>query len=127
MIINKAYQKHDTVSSVVTTIVKGQGYIPVNKKINKNLLKINPNYLEELYQLNESLEYKVLDTADYVIPPNEYNSIFIMTNFIRTDQMQGTCDEEPGKYRAECSNDSYCKKLGPFMSSWNGNDQFNWF
>ena len=57
------------VSSVVTTKVKGQGYIPVNKKINKNLLKINPNYLEELYQLNESLEYKILDTSDYVIPP----------------------------------------------------------
>jgi hypothetical protein len=69
LILNKGYQKHDTVSSIVTTKVKGQGYIPVNKKINKNLLKNDPNYLEELYQLNEKEEYKILDTSDYVIPP----------------------------------------------------------
>lgn len=30
---------------------------------------------------------------DYVVPPNEYNSIFIMTNFIETYQTQGTCPE----------------------------------
>jgi len=84
------------------------------------LLKNDPNYLEELYQLNKSIEYKIIDTADYVIPPNEYNSIFIMSNFIRTDQIQGMCDEEPGKYKATCTNDSECIKLGPFMSSWNG-------
>ena len=30
---------------------------------------------------------------DYVIPPNEYNSIFIMTNFIETIQTPGNCDE----------------------------------
>jgi hypothetical protein len=30
---------------------------------------------------------------DYIIPANEYNSIFIMTNFIETQQSQGFCDE----------------------------------
>jgi hypothetical protein len=31
--------------------------------------------------------------SDYIIPPNEYNSIFIMTNYIETIQTQGDCDE----------------------------------
>ena len=43
-----------------------------------------------------------------------------MTNFIRTDQGQGKCDEEPNKYKAKCESDYDCQKLGPFMSSWNG-------
>jgi hypothetical protein len=30
---------------------------------------------------------------DYIIPPSEYNSIFIMTNYIETEQKQGVCDE----------------------------------
>ena len=35
----------------------------------------------------------MLDTADYVVPPNEFNSIFIMTNFIKTEQMRSECEE----------------------------------
>lgn len=31
--------------------------------------------------------------ADYVIPPNQYNSVFVMTNFVRTDQTPSICDE----------------------------------
>ncbi len=30
---------------------------------------------------------------DYIIPANEYKCIFIMTNFIKTEQSQGFCDE----------------------------------
>ena len=29
----------------------------------------------------------------FVIPPNEYNSIFVMTNYIETYQREGKCDE----------------------------------
>lgn len=65
-----------------------------------------------------------MDTADYVIPPNEFNSIFIMTNFIRTDQIQSECDEEITKRNAVCKTDDDCIKLGPFMGSWNGNFKF---
>ena len=31
--------------------------------------------------------------ADYVVPAAEYNSIFIMTNYIETKQEQGVCEE----------------------------------
>jgi len=34
-----------------------------------------------------------LFSQDYIIPPNEFSSIFIMTNFLKTEQSQGFCDE----------------------------------
>lgn len=43
-------------------------------------------------QLRNSKGYRIFDTPDYVIPPNEYNSVFIMTNYIDTIQKQGFCD-----------------------------------
>jgi len=88
--------------------------------IDRNLMKKDKNYIENNYNLDPKVEYKILDTADYVIPPNEYNSVFIMTNFIRTDQMQDKCDEEPSKYKAKCNSDEDCIKLGLFMGGWNG-------
>ena len=105
---------------MVTTKVKGQGYVPLNKTIDKELLRIDKNYIEKNYQLNSNLKYRILDTTDYVIPPNEYNSVFIMTNFIKTDQTQGECDEEPGKYKAKCDTNKDCEKLGSFMAGWDG-------
>ena len=80
-------------SSVVTTKVKGQGFVPINKLRDKSLNKSDPLYYEKLFSLNPNVSYKILDTADYIIPPNEYNSIFVMTNFIKTIQTQGYCDE----------------------------------
>ncbi len=35
----------------------------------------------------------------FIIPPNEYNSIFVMTNYIETDQRQGKCDEVRKLYK----------------------------
>lgn len=93
LIHNKGYQKFDSVSSVVTTKVKGQGFVPVNKMLDRKANRSDPNYYKQLFTIKPDVEYKILDTADYVIPPNEYNSIFVMTNFIRTDQVQGLCDE----------------------------------
>ena len=37
------------------------------------LMKKDKRYIEKKYQLDPAIEYKILDTADYVIPPNEYN------------------------------------------------------
>lgn len=90
---NKGYQSFDTVSSVVTTKVKGLGYVPINQTFNRKKNHSDPNYYQNLFALNPDVQYKIFDTADYIIPPNEYNSIFIMTNFIETQQSQGFCDE----------------------------------
>jgi hypothetical protein len=74
LVLKKGYQASDQVSSTVTTKVKGLGYL--NNTINLNDHK-----------------YNIYDTSDYVIPPNEYNSIFVMTNFIETQQSRGICEE----------------------------------
>ena len=112
---------------MITTKVKGHGYVPLNRTINTNLMKKDKSYIEKNYQLDPNIDYKILDTADYVIPANEYNSIFIMTNFIKTDQIQEKCDEEPEKYKAKCETDEDWKKLGSFMAGWNGKYIFKTF
>ena len=78
----------------MTTKVKGNGFIPINKTIDPHLMKSDLNYIEELLAINPYYEYKILDTADYVIPPNDYNSVFIMTNFIRTKQNRHKCENK---------------------------------
>ena len=139
---NKGYQSFDTVSSVVTTKVKGLGYVAINQTHDRASNRSNPDYYPDLFALKPEVQYKIYDTADYIIPPNEYNSIFIMTNFIETQQSQGFCDEvshfflnsylnllqnsfinlkkEANKYKAQCETDADCMNLGLFMNSWNG-------
>lgn len=90
---NKGYQVFETVSSAVTTKVKGQGFVPVDLMLEKRPNYSDPNYFHDLFSLKPNINYKILDTADYIIPPNEYNSMFIMTNFIKTQQSPGFCDE----------------------------------
>jgi hypothetical protein len=63
LIHNKGYQSSEVVSSVVTTKVKGQGFVPVNKQRDKSLNKSDPLYYEKLYQLNSNVSYRILDTA----------------------------------------------------------------
>ncbi|CAF0726137.1 unnamed protein product [Adineta steineri] len=61
-----------------------------------------------------------LDNADYVIPPQENNAIFIMTNFIQTDQQPKRCGEGVDITASVCTNDTQCKKFGPYPSKSNG-------
>jgi hypothetical protein len=63
LIYQKGYQATETVSSVVTTKVKGQGFVPVNKKRDDSLNKSDPLYYEKLFALNPNVTYKILDTA----------------------------------------------------------------
>ncbi len=88
MIYNKGYQVKDVGSSSITTKVKGLGYINYPNNSMKNLTGFNNAYI-----VNDQMPIHVFDTPDYVVPPNEYNSIFIMTNFIKTIQSQGLCQE----------------------------------
>ena len=50
-------------SSVVTTKVKGQGFVPVNGKINKTANKSYEKYYENLYSMDSNVVYRILDTA----------------------------------------------------------------
>uniref|UniRef100_A0A8C9V140 P2X purinoceptor n=1 Tax=Scleropages formosus TaxID=113540 RepID=A0A8C9V140_SCLFO len=70
-VVQKAYQDTDSVISSVTTKVKG-------------FAKTN----------SSDLGLRVWDTADYIIPPQEENSFFVLTNMIVTpNQMQTRCPE----------------------------------
>uniref|UniRef100_A0A8C5NWI3 Purinergic receptor P2X, ligand-gated ion channel 4 n=1 Tax=Jaculus jaculus TaxID=51337 RepID=A0A8C5NWI3_JACJA len=81
----KGYQETDSVVSSVTTKAKGVAVTNTSK-----------------------LGYRIWDVADYVIPAQEENSIFIMTNMIVTlNQTQSTCPEIPDKTTI-CHSDSNC-------------------
>uniref|UniRef100_A0A8C6EJI6 ATP receptor n=1 Tax=Microcebus murinus TaxID=30608 RepID=A0A8C6EJI6_MICMU len=81
----KGYQEMDSVVSSVTTKVKGVAMTNTSK-----------------------LGFRIWDVADYVIPPQEENSLFIMTNMILTmNQTQGTCPEIPDKTTV-CTSDANC-------------------
>jgi hypothetical protein len=54
IVYKKGYQSFDTVSSAVTTKVKGLGYI---ENAGSDSIK------------------RIFDTADYVVPPSEYDSV----------------------------------------------------
>lgn len=110
LITNKSYQSFDPVSATVTTKVKGLGFVQ-----SKNQTQL----LDNGFVVNSGSQYKMFDTADYIIPGNEYNSIFIKSNFVQTKQTQTTCDEDPTKQNAKCKTDEDCKK-DISSNSWNG-------
>lgn len=70
----KGYQETDSVVSSVTTKAKGVAVTNTSQ-----------------------LGFRIWDVADYVIPAQEENSLFIMTNMIITvNQTQSTCPEVGG-------------------------------
>ncbi|XP_032287482.1 P2X purinoceptor 4 isoform X1 [Phoca vitulina] len=81
----KGYQETDSVVSSVTTKAKG---VTVTN--------------------TSTLGFRVWDVADYVIPAQEENSLFVMTNMIITvNQTQGFCPELPDKTTV-CESDANC-------------------
>ncbi|XP_062999990.1 P2X purinoceptor 4 [Elgaria multicarinata webbii] len=83
----KSYQETDSVVSSVTAKVKGVAMT--------NSSELGP---------------RIWDVADYVIPPQGENSVFVMTNMIITlNQTQGLCPELPDQTTL-CQNDTGCKK-----------------
>ena len=71
---NKGYQAFDTVSSVVTTKVKGLGYVAINQTRDTSLNKSAPDYYQKMFAVNEDIEYKIFDTAGKLL---EYNQSII--------------------------------------------------
>ncbi|XP_058889163.1 P2X purinoceptor 4-like [Acipenser ruthenus] len=81
----KGYQQFDSVISSVTTKVKG---VAVTNTTDQGV--------------------KIWDVADYIIPPQEEASFFVMTNLIMTlNQQQGRCPEMP-EDSPDCISDSNC-------------------
>ncbi|XP_059751651.1 P2X purinoceptor 4 isoform X1 [Balaenoptera ricei] len=81
----KGYQEMDSVVSSVTAKAKGVTTTNTSK-----------------------LGFRIWDVADYVIPAQEENSLFIMTNMIVTmNQTQGLCPEIPDKTTV-CESDATC-------------------
>jgi hypothetical protein len=69
-------------------------------------------------------KYKIYDPTDLVNPANEYGSIFIMTNFLQTEQQQDLCEEEFDKLNSICHEDKDCSNLGSLANNWNGIHSF---
>ncbi|XP_054700218.1 P2X purinoceptor 4-like isoform X2 [Grus americana] len=81
----KGYQETDSVVSSVTTKVKGVTLTNTS-----------------------TLGARIWDVADYVIPPQEENTVFVMTNVILTlNQRQGRCPEFPDD-NTECKVKDSC-------------------
>ncbi|CAF0888143.1 unnamed protein product [Rotaria sp. Silwood1] len=101
LIYKKGYQKQSTaITSSITLKVKGIGYVHT--------------------QEDETI---IIDVADYIIPPSENNAIFIMTNFIQTDQTRTKCAEMIKLKEAICKSDTDCfnKSFTPNMNGrWTG-------
>ncbi|KAM4809189.1 P2X purinoceptor 4 [Rhinophrynus dorsalis] len=81
----KGYQDFDTVVSSVTSKVKGVAVTNTSE-----------------------LGAKIWDVADYIIPAQEENAFFVMTNLILTqNQTQGLCPELPDNFTT-CTSELQC-------------------
>lgn len=64
--LQKGYQSSDTVSSVVTTKVKGLGYVAINQtrdRFKKSDYTNMTEYYMDMYETRPDVEYKIFDTA----------------------------------------------------------------
>ncbi len=61
----KGYQKFDSALGVVTTKVKGQGFVPIKTKMPKFNRTHSLEFLRGLFTLKPDVNYKILDTAGF--------------------------------------------------------------
>ena len=89
IIHNKGYQSSDTVSSAVTTKVKGLGFIEKDRKstnsssANQTEVIVNDNKIE--FKTKNST--RLFDVGDYIIPPIEYNSVRLLFAFTKINHI----------------------------------------
>jgi len=104
IVYKKGYQEFDSVISTVTTKLKGTAYV---------------NFTDHFYSpMFEGIQ--VYDPADYVIPAQENNAFFVMTNMILTpNQTQAKCPEDPRFVDNQCDDDDDCSPA--LMPVRNGN------
>lgn len=111
IIYKKGYQNFSPIESTSVSKVKGIVY---------------PNFTNEEFnpavRKNIDLYRRTWDVADYIVPPSESNTFFVMTNVIITpNQVQGTCPEDPSIAAAICHEDKDCI---PGHSVYKGNGVF---
>lgn len=103
IVYKKGYQAKDTAISTVSTKLKGIAFA-------------NFKNFSTLFD-----GIQVFDPADYVIPPQETNSFFVMTNMIITpNQTQGKCPEDVKFEENWCLNDSDCQPEYSIVKNGNG-------
>ncbi|XP_022108443.1 P2X purinoceptor 4-like isoform X2 [Acanthaster planci] len=91
IIYKKAYQSTDTVISSVTTKLKGVSYTNISGLPDLNIKDTTP------YD-------RIWDVSDYVVPPQQSNAFFVMTNMIITpNQQRGQCPEDPRVPNVGCT------------------------
>ncbi|KAL5496267.1 hypothetical protein EMCRGX_G012512 [Ephydatia muelleri] len=97
IIYSKGYQDTQTVIGAVTTKLKGVQYYNATGGV---------PFLQNCVATNGPL---VLDPADYVIPPEQPNSFFVMTNmWVTCNQTYGTCVEQDPSLASKCSGPADC-------------------
>ncbi|CAF1315763.1 unnamed protein product [Adineta steineri] len=62
----------------------------------------------------------MFDNADFIVPPQESNALFIMTNLIQTDQQRKRCEEGIDIDDAQCTNHSQCEERSQYRERSNG-------
>ncbi|XP_015780585.1 PREDICTED: P2X purinoceptor 4-like [Acropora digitifera] len=96
IVYKKGYQEFQEPYSSVTTKVKGVSLTNLSQQL-------------ALYG-----GVHLWDSSDFVIPPEEDNAVFVMTNMIISpNQTQSTCPEDPKFPNVKCTKDSDCPRLKP--------------
>ncbi|XP_071790376.1 P2X purinoceptor 4-like [Asterias amurensis] len=109
IVYKKGYQSTDIVVSSVTSKMKGVSYTNISGLPDLNIDE------------NETAPYnRIWDVSDYVIPPQQSDAFFVMTNMIITpNQKRGKCAEDPDMFNVSCSPSAQqCQKGVPVR---NGN------
>ncbi|RDD40737.1 P2X purinoceptor 4 [Trichoplax sp. H2] len=92
IVYKKGYQIFDQVQSSVTSKVKGVAFTNFS-------------------QSDPSIGTRIWDTADYVVPAEENDATFVITNMIITpNQTNGICSETHKNHDAHCTKDMDCPK-----------------
>jgi len=95
IVYKKGYQENNAVTGAVTTKVKG---------------------VAKTYNLTGNSK-KIWDVTDYVVPPQENNAVFVITNLIITmNQQQGECEEDNSIPGANCTLSNICEAGEPLMA-----------
>ncbi|XP_053376258.1 P2X purinoceptor 4-like isoform X1 [Mercenaria mercenaria] len=97
IIFKKGYQDFDNVQGAVTTKLKG---------------------VAQTHNLTNNTNGRIWDVADYVVPPQENNAFFVITNLIITDEQKiGICEEDIRIPGANCTSDpKVCKENEPLLA-----------
>ncbi|XP_072043608.1 P2X purinoceptor 4-like isoform X2 [Amphiura filiformis] len=101
LILERGYQERCVVQGSVTTKLKGVAYTNITEALDLRS-SIDP----EPYN-------RAWDLADYVIPPQQTNAFFVMTNMVITPaQTRSTCAEDPWirTPNVRCESDDDCPK-----------------